>query len=235
MKRTRAPLFSLLVLVTMLACSAVSNFMATPTAVPTTTPVPTFTALPLPTITPNAVLFEDGEFTNSCNTESTADVERFVENGQFNMHVKTAKYVGWTECTRVEFSDVVVEVDATQVDGPNNNIYGILFRYGLEDDEFYVFAVNGDGFYTLVIDGAEHTEPDIITDWTEASIINKGQVTNRLKVAAIGGNIEYYVNDQLLGEAQDFRLMSGTVGFFVGSIEEGGVRVSFDNLKISKP
>jgi len=233
MKHTRTILFSLLILGSMLACSVVSNLMATPTPVPTNTPVPTFTPVPSPT--PDAVLFEDGEFTNSCNAESTTDVERLVENGAFTMHVKTPKYVGWTECTKVEFSDVVVEVDATQVDGPNNNIYGILFRYGLEDDEFYVFAVNGDGFYTLVIDGAQHTEPDIIIDWTEASVINKGQQTNRLKIVAVGGDIEYYVNDQLLGTAQDDRLTTGTVGFFVGSIEEGGVRVSYDNLKISNP
>lgn len=227
MKHTRTILSSLLILGTMLACSTVSNLMATPT------PVPTFTPLPSPT--PDAMLFEDSEFTNSCSAESTSDVERLVENGAFTMHIKTPKYEGWTECTKVEFSDVIVEVDATQLAGPDNNMYGVLFRYGLDDDEFYVFAITGKGFYTLAIDGAQHTETEFIVDLTESSAINKGQQTNRLKVVAVGGNIEYYVNDQLLGEAQDDRLTSGTVGFFVGSIDEGGVSVSFDNLKISHP
>ncbi|MBC7876980.1 MAG: hypothetical protein H7Y59_07390 [Anaerolineales bacterium] len=239
MKHLKTILFSVLLLVASLACSAVSNLMATPTPAPTVTPastatpVPTSTPLPLPTS--DVVLFEDSEFTNSCNTDSTADVERSVVNGQFNMLINTAQYVGWSECTKVEFSDVIVEADAIQVAGSKDSIYGILFRYGLDDDEFYVFAVSGDGFYILAIDGAEHTEPEIIVDWTESSAIKQDQQTNHLKVVAIGSNIQYYVNDQLLGEAQDFRLTKGTVGFFVGSIEEGGIQVAFDNLKISQP
>jgi hypothetical protein len=114
-------------------------------------------------------------------------------------------------------------------------MYGVLFRYGLESDDFYVFSITADGFYMLAIDGAKHDEPDIVVDWTESSAINKGQLTNHIKVVAIGSTIQYYVNDQLLGEAQDSRLTSGTVGFFAGSTEEGNVKVAFDNLKISKP
>ena len=233
MKPTKAILFSLLALVTMLACSAVSNIVSTPTPVPTFTPVPTSTPVPSPT--PDPVLFADSEFTDSCSTKSTPDVERFVENGQFNLLIKKPKYVGWSECTTAEYSDFVVEADAAQVAGPDNNIYGVLFRYDLGGDDFYVFAITGDGFYTLNIDGAKHTEPDVIVDWTESSAINKGQQTNHIKVVAVGNNIEYYVNDQLLGQAQDTRLTKGTVGFFAGSTEVSGVQVSFDNLKISNP
>lgn len=47
--------------------------------------------------------------------------------------------------------------------------------------------------------------------------------------------MKYYINDQMLGEVQDSRFSTGTVGFFVGSVDEGDVRVSFDNLRISKP
>lgn len=221
MKYIRIVFFSLLLLVTMLACSVVSNLIATPT--------------PLPLPAPASVLFEDGEFSDSCSIESTADVERFVENGQFNMRVITSEYVGWTECTTDEFSDIIVEVDATQLAGPNNNLYGIIFRYGLQAKDFYVFAISGDGYYIFAVDGAEHTEPDIIVDWTESSAIKQGQQTNRLKVAAVGNSIKYYVNDQLLGESQDDRFTTGTVGFFTGSVDEGGVHISFDNLKISEP
>jgi hypothetical protein len=233
MKSKRPILFLVPILLTMLACSAVSSFLATPTPVPTNTPVPTSTPIPSPT--PDPILFEDSEFTNSCSTESSTDVDRLVENGQFSLLVKTPKYVGWSECTKVEFSDLVVEADATQVEGPDNNMYGVLFRYGLDDNEFYVFAITGEGFYILAIDGAEHTEPDIIVDWTESAAINKGKQTNHIKVIAVDNNIEYYVNDQLLGSVQDARLTTGTVGFFAGSIEEGGVKIAFDNLKISRP
>jgi hypothetical protein len=189
----------------------------------------------LPSPTPYPVLFEDSEFTNTCNTDSTTDVERFVENGQFNIRILTPSYVAWTKCTQVEYADFVMDVDATQVSGPDNNIYGVIFRYGLDAKEFYTFLISGDGFYVFTVDGVDREEPEILVDWIESSAINKGAQTNRIKVIAVGGNMKYYVNDQLLGEVQDTRFTTGTVGFFTGSLEEGGVQVSFDNLKISRP
>jgi hypothetical protein len=207
--------FSMLLLVTMLACTTVTNLATQPT--------------------PSTVLFEDSEFTNSCNTESTSDVERFVENGQFMMRVPTPSYVGWTECTDVEYTDFVMEVDATQVSGPDNNAYGVIFRYGLESDEFYAFIISGDGYYAFSVDGANHTDPEFLVEWTESSAISKGMQTNRIKVAAVGSNMKYYVNDQLLGEVQDARFTTGTIGFFAGTVDEGNVQIAFDNLRISEP
>jgi hypothetical protein len=229
MKNSRIFFLSALLLVTMLACSAVSNFIATPTNAPL--PTPTL----LPTTTPNPILFEDNDFANSCTVESTKDVERFVENGQFHMRVVTPFFVAWTECTQVEYTDFIMEADVTQVSGPDNNTYGVIFRYGLDAKEFYAFLVSGDGFYVFTIDGVDRTEPEFLVDWTESSVINKGAQTNHIKVVVVGGNMTYYVNDQLLGEVQDARYSKGTVGFFAGTLEEGGVQVSFDNLKVSQP
>lgn len=215
MKTTKLISFSMLLLATMLACTTVTNFAAQPT--------------------PTTVLFEDSEFGNSCNTESTGDVERFVENGQFMMRVITSSYIGWTECTDVEYTDFIMEADATPVNGPDNNAYGVVLRYGLESDEFYAFIISGDGYYAFTVDGSNHTDPEFLTEWTESPAINKGVQTNHIKVAAIGSSIKYYVNDQLLGEVQDARFSAGTIGFFAGTVDEGGLTVSFDNLKISKP
>jgi hypothetical protein len=162
-------------------------------------------------------------------------VERFVENGQLNMRVLTPLYVAWTECSKAEYTDFIMEADATQVSGPDNNTYGLVFRYGLDAKEFYAFLISGDGFYVFTVDGVDRTEPEILVDWTESSAINKGAQTNHLKVVAVGESMKYYVNDQFLGEVKDARFSSGSVGFFTGTLKEGGVQVSFDNLKISKP
>lgn len=233
MKNLKLITFSALLLITMLACSAVSSLVATPTPVPTNTPVPSPTPRPSPT--PNAVLFEDSEFNRTCSTESTTDVERFVENGQFNMRVISPSFVSWTECTKVEYADFILEVDAAQVSGPDNNTYGVIFRYGLDTNEFYTFSISGDGFYVLAIDGPDRTEPEIIVDWTSSSAIKQGVQTNRIKVVAVGSSIQYFINDELLGEIQNSRLSTGTIGFFAGALDEGNVQVSFDNLKIIKP
>ena len=90
MKTPKLIFFSILLLVTMLACTTITNLASQPT--------------------PSTVLFEESEFVDSCNTESTSDVERFVKNGQFMMRVITPSYVGWTECTKVEYADFIMEV-----------------------------------------------------------------------------------------------------------------------------
>jgi hypothetical protein len=224
MKNSTLMPFSVLLLVTMLACSAVSSVTATPAPIKP----------PSPTSTPNPVLFEDTEFTD-CAIDSTTDVERFVENGKFNMRVITPLYVAWSECAKTEFTDFIMEVDATQVSGPDNNTYGVVFRYGLDASEFYAFLISGDGFYVFTVDGPDRKEPELLVDWTESSAINKGAQTNHIKVVAVGESMKYYINDQLLGEVQDARFSAGTVGFFAGTLKEGNVQVSFDNLKISQP
>lgn len=215
MKTTKLISFSMLLFITMLACTTVTNLVAQPA--------------------PSTVIYEDTEFVNSCNTESTSDVERFVEDGQFMMRVVTPAYIGWTECTDAEYTDFILEVDAAQVGGPDNNAYGVILRYGLEADEFYAFMVSGDGYYAFTVDGANRIDPEFLVDWAESSAINKGSQTNRIKVVAVGSNMKYYVNDQLLGEVQDARFSTGTLGFFVGTVDEGDLTVSFDNLRISEP
>jgi hypothetical protein len=234
MKNIKIISFSVLILVAVQACSP------QPTVVTTTpTPKPTSTLssspTPLPSPTPSIILFTDSEFTNSCALDSTKDVERFVENGQFHMRVLTPLFVAWTKCTQVEFSDFILDVDATQISGPDNNSYGVIFRYGLDAKEFYTFLISGDGFYVFTVDGADRDEPELLVDWTELPAINKGAQTNHIKVIAVGENMKYYVNDQILGEVQDARFGTGVVGFFAGSLDEGGVQVSFDNLVISQP
>jgi len=228
---TRIYLFAALVLVVAMACSTVTNIGATPTPAPTNTPVATSTPIPSPT--PSAsVLFEDGEFIDSCKTGGTDEVNRFVENGQFKMLISAPNIVAWTDCTEEEFSDFVFEVDATQLGGPDNNIYGVLFRYDTNIREFYVLAISGDGYYVLAVDGPDREEPYMLTEWETSSAINLGNATNHIKVEAVGSNISYYVNDQLLGEIQDSTLSKGIVGVFVGTLDEANVLVGYDNMKV---
>jgi hypothetical protein len=233
MKNLKIISFVVFILAALQACSLQPTVVATLKPIPTATLSPSPTPLPSPT--PSIVLFADSEFTDSCVLDSSTDVERFVENGQFHMRVLTPLFVAWTKCTQVEYSDFILDVDATQVSGPDNNSYGVIFRYGLDAKEFYTFLISGDGFYVFTVDGADRDEPELLVDWTESSAINKGAQTNHIKIAAVGESMKYYVNDQLLGEIKDTRFVTGVVGFFTGSLDEGGVQVSFDNLVILQP
>lgn len=151
------------------------------------------------------------------------------------MDVVTPGLVAWILCDNNTFTDFVMEVDATQVGGVDDNGYGMVFRYSDTTDEYYVFAISGDGYYVFAFDGLNMDTPEILLDWTDSTVINKGTQANHLKVVAVGQNFQLYVNDQYLTDVQDSRLGSGTVGFFVLASDAGSSHISFDNLKISKP
>ncbi len=232
MKSSRTILLPVIILILgSLACSSISNFMATPT------PVPTFTPVPSPTPIPSDAFFEEADFErSSCfTTDSDSDVERFVENGEFHMKINTPNLIAWTVCTELDLpSDFTLEVDVTHEEGTDNNLFGVLFRYDLSDDDFYNFAIGADGFYVMTLDGYSRTDVTYLVEWDESPVISQGKTTNHLKLVVNGDHIEYFINDQRIGEVSNSELSGGAVGFVVGTFDDGGVHVSFDNLKVTE-
>lgn len=221
-----------------LACSAISNLVATPTPLPTFTPIPTNTPVPTPTPASTS-FFEETEFTRaSCfgGDSIDEDVERFTENGQFHMNVKTANLLAWTICDEDPIQgDFILEADVTTVDGPENNVAGLIFNYNNDTKEFYNFSIGADGYYVFTKDGLNYTEPTFLVEWNTSSAITLGKSTNHLKLEVTGSNFKYYVNNTLIGEISDASLGSGHVGFIAGTFDDANVHVSFDNVKVSKP
>jgi hypothetical protein len=134
-----------------------------------------------------------------------------------------------------DFTDFVLEVDATQVAGPDHNLYGVMIRY-YDATKDYCFGVPGDGNYTLVYDNLDVDEPTTkLIHWKYSSAIKTGANTNHIKVVAIGNKIELYVNDEFLETIQDDRVSSGTVGFIVSTSDKGGSHIRFDNVMVTAP
>jgi tetratricopeptide (TPR) repeat protein len=153
------------------------------------------------------------------------------ENGQYHILVNARELFIWSTAGQ-DFADFMVEVEATQVSGPNDNGYGLLFR--LQDEQhFYRFDISGDGFYLL----SRRLENQWVTliDWTASPFIHKGQATNRLKVICQGSQISLYVNNRHLTDFSDVSYSHGDIGLFAGTLSQGGVHISFDNLKVWAP
>jgi len=126
--------------------------------------------------------------------------------------------------------DFEVEVETTQVSGPDNNDHGLLLRY-LDANNFYRFTISGTGYYAF--DKYKDGQWVTLVDWTESSAIVAGRATNRLRVVCQGANFTFYVNDTRVGEAQDADFSSGDVGIEVGTYKDpGSVHVSFDNFRV---
>jgi tetratricopeptide (TPR) repeat protein/Tol biopolymer transport system component len=197
-------------------------FLRQPTPEPTILPTPAF-----------PLTWQDDFSTPEGGWGETSDLQsvKKYENGQYYIRVNARELFIWSTTGR-DFADFMVEVEATQVSGPNDNGYGLLFRFQ-DDQRFYRFDISGDGFYLL----SKRLEDQWVTlvDWTASPVINKGQATNRLKVICQGSQISLYVNGRHLTDFSDVSYNHGDIGLFAGTLSQGGVHISFDNLKVWAP
>lgn len=169
-------------------------------------------------------------------TGSDIDVEGEVKDGVFDLLVKADDMTIWTTAAK-SFGSGVYEVEATQVDGPLDNGYGMLFRVDDENDDFYLFEISGDGYVWIGRyrnGGNDEIEPLVGDGWMESTAVNTGLNTvNKLKVEAEDANMIFYVNNQEVGRVTDDAFNKGDIGLIVRTLGAGGVRVQFDNFSVT--
>lgn len=168
-------------------------------------------------------------------TGSDVDKEGRVQDGQYEFLVKSEFGLFWTTAGE-EFGDGVYQVEATPLEGPLDNGYGMMFRVGDEANAFYLFEVSADGFVWIGLceDGCSEESVLVEDGWFASEAVNEGlNVTNVLRVRAEQANLIFYVNDQEVGRVTDDSFQSGDIGLAVETLGEGGVLVAFDNFTVS--
>jgi len=179
---------------------------------------------------------ETFDSTGNWGSGSSVDVEGQVEDGVYDMYVK-ANHGLFLATAGETFGDGVYELEATQLDGPLNNGYGMLFRVDEDTNSFYVFEVSGDGFVWIgYCSDLCETEavPLVGGDWFQSPAVNTGlQTPNNLRVVVEGPKMTFYVNGVEVGRTSDSRLSDGDIAIFVEALGERGVRVAFDNFEVT--
>jgi WD40 repeat protein len=158
---------------------------------------------------------------------SDEDVQRQCQDGEYHITVIKDNLDTWG-WARKYFTDFDLEVDATQVDGPDDNEYGVLLR-GADRDNRYWFTISGDRNYRLRMEeSGGYTD---LIKWTYSNAIKGGNATNHLRVIASGDRFTFYVNGQELATISDKTFQGGDIGLIAGSFKDkGNVHVSFTNL-----
>ncbi len=167
--------------------------------------------------------------------------------------------------TRQHFADFDLRVQATPIEGPLNNGYGVIFRLrdsdntSPGDDSYYLFLISSDGYYEVkrVIGRDEK----LLSAWIESPLVHQGiGATNWLRVVARGDQFQFFINEQpvqvcvpnnpegestyFMGECvegamqdtlTDSAITSGQLGVVALSIDEPGVVVEFDNFLVYGP
>jgi Tol biopolymer transport system component len=153
-------------------------------------------------------------------------------NNKYYIEVTTSNLVAWGLANR-DVSDFRLEVDAAQEAGPNNNGYGVLFRFQ-DRNNFYRFDISGDGFFLL--SKFRNGEWVTLVPWTASSAINVGgAANNRLGVEAIGSRIRIYANEKLLADVKDDAFTHGNFGFFASTFSDPNLTISYDDIKLWTP
>ncbi len=118
--------------------------------------------------------------------------------------------------------------------GAADNGYGVIFRV-TEDEDFYIFRISGDGFFT-----AERTDGEEIValvEWTESTQIKtQPGAANLLTVVGRGDGYALYVNGAQVGSFRDGTYHGGSFGVIADNFDEKtGTKVSFDEYLVGTP
>jgi len=161
-----------------------------------------------------------------------------IVDGVLRVTAGTNGLIAWSNPGE-SFTDVELTVQTRQLTGPNNNAYGVICRY-LDDENFYIFLISGDGFYAIgkyqsgisQIQYLTGTAPD---HYVPSEAISQGATLNQLRVRCVGNRLSMYANGTLLTEVEDSTFTSGDVGVAAGVFEAGRLVVEFDNVQVTNP
>ena len=162
----------------------------------------------------------------------TADRRIWVEDGAYHILATTADIFFSSVRTLVgPFTDFQYDVDTHQIDGPEDNGYGVVFRRS--DAGYYRFRISGDGWVRF--DKWVGGTPVVIRAWERSDLINQGNAANHLTVVANGSTFSFYVNGSFVYSASDTQFASGSIGVGLICLDDaGGAHVAFDNILVQE-
>lgn len=212
---------------------------------------------PINPLLPAGVLYQDDFERENANWDVYDDgiVSYRFDQGRLVVTVNDLNASAWSSL-HFTLDDCTLEVEATKLGGPDDNGFGVLFRYR-DPDNHYRFDISSDGYYSLSKKVGGTFE--VVSAWNAHPAILTGGQTNRLRVVAQGNTFSFAVNDtplslcvgpgaiwdpqspgtclggQVLQTWTDGNFSSGQVALGVTAFQELGPSIGFDNLVIREP
>jgi len=184
---------------------------------------------------PPDVLFQD-DFSDPNSGWDRVEVDEGVTDyvdGKYRIFINTDNTDVWAN-PGLDFANIVIEVEATKVAGPDDNDLGLICRYQ-DISNFYFFIISSDGFYGIakVVDGEQILIGAENMEYTET--INQGNATNKLRADCVGEHLVLHVNGEKLLDVTDTDYAKGDVGLIAGTFDVTGTDIYFDNFVVKKP
>ncbi len=154
--------------------------------------------------------------------------------GAYRFHLFTSGTEVWAR-PHLNLTDVRIEVIATKLNGPDNNIFGLICRYQ-NADNFYFFVISSDGYAGIGVH--KNGEGTLLIEDTmqPAAVVQTGNASNLIRAVCDGSELRLHVNGVLVARTQeDEDWTEGDVGLIVGTFEQPDVEIEFDNFSVTKP
>ena len=135
---------------------------------------------------------------------------------------------------RLYFTDVIIEVDATKISGPDDNDFGVICRYQ-DENNFYFFEISSDGYYSIGKFKDNQHQLIGMQQMQTSDNIHQGPATNRIQATCEQSSLSLSVNGQLLVSVEDSDFSVGDVGLIAGTFGTPGTEILFDNFIVYKP
>jgi hypothetical protein len=164
-------------------------------------------------------------------------IDYHIEDGYYRWSAEShgpASWWAWMDYDgHRNHSDYYLSADARKISGSDVHTgYGLVFRF-VDDYNFYMFVMSDDSTYTVEL--ANNDEYYAIIPWTSTDAIYPNQ-DNRLAVLVDGANMSFFINDELVNQASDDTISTGTIGL-VMTLYRGRIsaEVEFDNVEVYAP
>jgi WD40 repeat protein len=130
-----------------------------------------------------------------------------------------------------KLSDLQVSTRVNLVNPTMNGGFGLTLR-GKEEESFYAFLADGNGYFGFFLYLDNEWKP--LIDWKENPYLKSGW--NTMAVQATGSRFRLFFNDTLLSEVDDFSLTGGQSGIIIEVYEAGEkFQVQFDDFEVRLP
>ena len=178
----------------------------------------------------------DDDFSTGVNGWTTLVNDKGVmgyDADGFRFYIQGAGLNYWAT-PDLSFGDVRIEVNSLRFSGPESNRIGVICRHR-DDLNYYFFVISADGYYAVgkVKDGEQILLEQEAMQYSSA--IKTGLAINHLRADCQGSTLRFYVNNSPLALVEDFDFSEGDVGLLVGTFEEGGLDVIFDDFVVYQP
>lgn len=189
----------------------------------------------LPWIGDEPVLFRDdfSEDSGIWTTWETQSSFSAFDHGGLRFWSGVPEYQFWS-VPGLNFKDVLINVHARKLTGPDNNLFGLICRYQ-DSDNFYALTLGSDGYYGIYkrVDGEQSLIEQTHMDFSEA--ITRGEGVNAVRAVCQADQLALFVNDVKLIQVRDDTFGNGDVGIIAGNFNETGVDIVFDDFIVVKP